>query len=129
MNPKLITQFMQYVTVGVVAIGVDVGTFMLSRSLGLELVAANILARFVGAVTAYIGNFLWTFAHPQSVAEWLRTGWRYAGLWAGATTLSTLLLSTLISLECNETASKLGVEMAMPFINFAIAKAWVFKGK
>ena len=129
MNPKLIKQFLQYATVGVVALGVDVGTFMLCRSLGLELVAANVFARFVGSVTAYIGNFLWTFAQPTNMAEWLSTSWRYAAVWAGATTLSTLLLSALTGFGWNETACKLGVEMAMPFVNFVIARVWVFKGK
>lgn len=126
MSPKLIKQFMQYVTVGVVALGVDVGTFTLVRSLGLDLVTANVLARFAGAVTAYTGNFLWTFEQSKNRADWLRTSWRYAAVWVGATTISTLLLSILTHFGLPETPSKLGVEMVMPFLNFLVARFWVF---
>jgi putative flippase GtrA len=129
MNLKLIKQFLQYVTVGLCALGVDVGTFTLVRSLGLDLVSANVLARFAGAVTAYTGNFLWTFEQPKNRADWLRTSWRYAAVWVGATTVSTLLLSTLTHFGMPETPSKLGVEMAMPFLNFVVARFWVFKAK
>ena len=126
-NRKLVKQFLQYVTVGVCALGVDVGSFTLVRSLGLDLVSANVLARFAGAVTAYTGNFLWTFEQSKNTVDWLRTSWRYAAVWVGATTLSTLLLSTLTYFGLNETWSKLGVEMMMPFLNFVVARIWVFK--
>jgi putative flippase GtrA len=129
MNYKLLKQFLQYITVGVCALGVDVGTFTLVRSLGLDLISANVLARFAGAVTAYTGNFLWTFEQPKNKTDWFRTSWRYAAVWVGATTLSTLLLSALTHFGLNETWSKLGVEMAMPFVNFVVARAWVFKAK
>jgi putative flippase GtrA len=129
MNFKLLKQFLQYITVGVCALGVDVGTFTLVRSLGLDLISANVLARFAGAVTAYTGNFLWTFEQPKNKTDWFRTSWRYAAVWVGATTLSTLLLSALTHFGLNETWSKLGVEMAMPFVNFVVARAWVFKAK
>jgi putative flippase GtrA len=129
MNVKLIKQFLQYGTVGVCALAVDVGIFTLVRAMGMDLVPANVLARFAGAVTAYTGNFLWTFEQPKNMADWLRTSWRYAAVWVGATALSTLLLSALTHFGLNETWSKLGVEMAMPFFNFIVARLWVFKTK
>ncbi|OIN94165.1 MAG: hypothetical protein AUJ20_01585 [Comamonadaceae bacterium CG1_02_60_18] len=129
LNLKLVKQFAQYITVGLCALGVDVGTFTLVRHLGLDLVSANVLARFAGAVTAYSGNFLWTFSQSRASTDWLRTSWRYAAVWVGATTLSTLLLSALTHLGLPETPSKLGVEMVMPFLNFLVARLWVFKAK
>lgn len=129
MNLKLIKQFLQYVTVGLCALGVDVGTFTLVRGLGLNLVSANVLARFAGAVTAYTGNFLWTFEQPKNKSDWLRTSWRYAAVWVGATSISTLLLGTLTHFGLPETPSKLGVELTMPFLNFLVARLWVFKAK
>ena len=129
MNLKLIKQFAQYVTVGVCALGVDVGTFTLVRIWGLDLVSANVLARFAGAVTAYTGNFLWTFEQSKNTADWLRTSWRYAAVWVGATSISTLMLSALTHFGLPETPSKLGVEMVMPFLNFLVARVWVFKTK
>ncbi|MDD5029399.1 MAG: GtrA family protein [Rhodoferax sp.] len=128
-NRKLIKQFLQYVTVGLCALAVDVGSFTLVRSLGLDLVSANVLARFAGAVTAYTGNYLWTFEQSKNSADWLRTSWRYAAVWVAATTLSTLLLSALTHFGLPETPSKLGVEMVMPFLNFLVARVWVFKAR
>jgi putative flippase GtrA len=129
MNFKLIKQFLQYGTVGVCALGVDVGTFTLARSMGLDLVSANVLARFIGAVTAYAGNFLWTFEQASNMSDWLRTSWRYAAVWVGATAISTALLSILTQIGFNETGSKLAVELTMPFLNFIVAKLWVFKAQ
>ena len=127
MNRVIIKQLLQYGTVGVFALGVDVGTFLGLRAVGVDLVPANVCARFSGAVAAYSGNYLWTFAKPPKLSDWLRSSWRYALLWVGATLLSTFLLSTLTRLGANETASKLGVEMLMPLLNFFIARRWVFK--
>jgi putative flippase GtrA len=129
MNLKLVKQFLQYGTVGLCALGVDVGTFTLTRGMGLDLVSANVLARFVGAITAYTGNFLWTFEQAPNMSEWLRTSWRYAAVWVGATTISTGLLSMLTQFGFNETGSKLAVELTMPFLNFIVAKLWVFKSR
>ncbi len=126
MNVKLIRQFMQYGTVGVLALGVDVGTFTLVRAMNMDLVSSNVLARFVGAATAYTGNFLWTFKQAPQLAQWLRSSWRYAALWAGVTLISTLLLQMLTGWGLNETACKLGIEMTMPFLNFVMARVWVF---
>ncbi|TXT40535.1 MAG: hypothetical protein FD135_1188 [Comamonadaceae bacterium] len=127
MNTKIIKQFFKYGTVGVFALGVDVGIFTLARAMGLDLVSANVLARFSGAVAAYTGNFLWTFDQTAKLDGWLRSSWRYAALWGGATLISTLLLSTLTGLGFNETVCKLSVEMTMPFVNFFFARVWVFR--
>ena len=128
MKSHLFKQMLQYGTVGLFALGVDVAVFVLLRGLGTDLVAANVLARLMGAVTAYLGNHVWTFAQARSVADWQRTGWRYALLWAGMTGLSTVLLSALVQFEAPETLSKLGVEMLMPLLNFLISRYWVFRG-
>jgi putative flippase GtrA len=93
----------------------------------VSLVSANVLARLAGATAAYSGNYLWTFAQPPKLADWLRSSWRYALLWIGATFLSTFLLTSLTKVGANETASKLGVELLMPVLNFFIARRWVFR--
>jgi putative flippase GtrA len=127
LNPALLKQLLQYVSVGLCALGVDVGTFMLLRSVGIDLVAANVLARLAGAITAYSGNHLWTFSRSAKTADWLRSSWRYAVVWVAVTLLSTFLLSTLTRFGAPEALSKLGVEMLMPLINFFIARRWVFR--
>lgn len=127
MNRLLIKQLLQYGVVGVSALGVDVGTFLALRAIHVDLVPANVCARLAGAVAAYSGNHLWTFARPPKLTDWFKSSWRYALLWVGATLISTFLLSSLIHFGANETVSKLGVEMLMPVLNFFIARRWVFK--
>lgn len=129
MNWPLIKQLLQYGTVGLCALGVDVGTFMLLRVAGLDLVPSNVIARFAGAVTAYSGNHLWTFSQAVKASDWARSGWRYALVWVAVTMLSTFLLRTLTRFGAPEAPSKLGVEMLMPLLNFFIARWWVFKSK
>jgi len=126
-NIRVIKQFLQYGTVGVCALGVDVGTFTLMRAMNVDIVSANVLARFVGAVAAFTGNFVWTFAQPQQWSECLRSSWRYAALWGLVTLTSTVILSILTHFGMQETASKIGVEMLMPFLNFFMARRWVFR--
>jgi putative flippase GtrA len=128
MTRQLFKQLLQYGTVGLCALGVDVGVFTLLRGLGAELVTANVVARLMGAVTAYSGNHLWTFAQARAAADWWQSSWRYAVLWAGMTGLSTMLLSGLVRFGAPETLSKLGVEMLMPLLNFLISRYWVFRG-
>jgi putative flippase GtrA len=127
MNWSLIRQLFQYGTVGLCALGVDVGTFLGLRAVGVDLIYANVVARFAGAIAAYSGNHLWTFAQPTKLNDWVRSSWRYAIVWVGVTFLSTFLLTALTKLGAPEALSKIGVEMVMPLINFFIARRWVFQ--
>jgi putative flippase GtrA len=127
LTPKLIKQLLQYGTVGLCALAVDVGTFLTLRAVGVDLVAANVLARLAGAITAYSGNHLWTFSQPTKTADWLRSSWRYALVWVAVTLLSTSLLASLTRFGAPEAPAKLGIEMLMPLLNFFIAQRWVFR--
>jgi putative flippase GtrA len=127
MKPSLFKQLLQYGTVGLCALGVDVGTFLVLRAAGVDLIPANVLARFAGAITAYSGNHLWTFSQSTKAADWASSSWRYALVWVGVTLLSTFLLTTLTRFGATEAPSKLGVELLMPVLNFFIARRWVFK--
>lgn len=129
MNWQIVRQFIKYGSVGLVALGVDVGVFTLCRAIHMDLVTSNVIARLAGALTAYTGNFLWTFDQTRKLEEWLRLSWRYAAVWVGATTLSTVLLRLLVDIGFHETMSKLAVEVTMPFINFVVVRAWVFSKK
>ena len=126
-NATLIRQVFKYGTVGILSLGVDVGVFTLARHLQVELFFANTLARLSGALTAYSGNYLWTFSKPQLVKKWLKTSWKYTLLWAFTTTVSTLLINTLMEYSTNETVAKICVELLMPVMNFVIARYWVYR--
>ena len=126
-NPALIKQVLKYATVGMLSLGVDVGVFTIARHLQVELFFANTLARLSGALTAYSGNYLWTFSKPQLFKEWLKTSWKYTLLWVFTTTVSTVLINALIDYQTNETAAKICVELLMPVMNFVIARYWVYR--
>jgi putative flippase GtrA len=123
----LLWQLLRYASVGVVGLGVDVGLFMLTRHMGLDIVSCNVLARLAGAFTTYTGNFLWTFGEQPRSRFLGETSIRYAVLWVGATVVSTLTLSYLIQLGLSEPLVKVGVELSMPLFNFVVSKRWVFK--
>lgn len=127
MTPSACKQFMRYGLVGGLALGADVGSFLLLRSMAVELVSANVLARLVGAITAHSGNFLWTFEQRPRLHDWLGSLRRYAVLWFGATLLSSLLLNGLTKVGAGETASKLSVELFIMALNFFISRHWVFR--
>jgi putative flippase GtrA len=127
LTPKLIKQLLQYGTVGLCALAVDVGTFLTLRAVGVDLVPANVLARLAGAITAYSGNHLWTFSQPTNAADWARSSWRYALVWVAITLLSTSMLASLTHFGAPEAPAKLGIEMLMPLLNFFIARRWVFR--
>jgi putative flippase GtrA len=126
-NRLLILQLLKYGTVGLCALAIDVQTFLLLRHAGIDLVSSNVSARFAGAVTAYCGNHLWTFSQSAKSSDWVRSSWRYVLVWTAVTLLSTFLISTLTSFGAPEAPSKLIVEMAMPLLNFFIARRWIFK--
>jgi putative flippase GtrA len=122
-------QLLRYGVVGVGSLGVDVGLFMLLRLAGLDLVSCNVLARLVGALAAYSGNFLWTFEGQHRSRFWGGATLRYAVLWAGSTALSTLGLTALVAMQVPESYAKLAVELSMPLFNFVVSRLWVFKSR
>jgi putative flippase GtrA len=126
-NGALFRQMLRYGAVGVGSLGVDVGLFMLLRSWGLDIVSCNVLARLVGALAAYSGNFFWTFEAKTHSRFWGGASLRYAALWVGSTALSTMGLTGLVGLGMPEPWAKLGMELSMPLFNFVMSRLWVFK--
>ena len=125
----LLRQLLRYGVVGVGSLAVDVGLFMLLRLAGLDLVSCNVLARLVGALAAYSGNFLWTFEGQHRSRFWGGATLRYAVLWVGSTALSTLGLTGLVAMQVPESYAKLAVELSMPLFNFVVSRLWVFRSK
>lgn len=127
LNWPLFRQLLRYGTVGVVSLGMDVGLFVMLRSLGLDIVTCNVLARLVGAFVAYAGNFLWTFGGQTRSRFWGGATLRYGLLWFGSTALSTWGLTALVALQLPEPLAKLLMELSMPLFNFLVSRLWVFK--
>ena len=120
-------QFMRYVAVGILALLLDVGCFMLLRMAALDLALANIAGRALGAVAAYAGNFAWTFMHHSVVKAVPQSAMRYALWWGVATTISTQLLHAVVALSPSEPIAKLAVELVLVVLNFLVARFWVYR--
>jgi putative flippase GtrA len=121
--------FVRYLLVGGFAYSVDVFMFGgLNIELAVPVVPANIAARAVGAVTAFLLNHLWTFRQPLVRARF--AGVRYLGLWLINTLLSTTLLQTISEWSPDAYQTWLGkavIEWLLVSVNFIICKFWVFK--
>ena len=126
LNLSVLWQLLKYGLVGVVSLGVDVTTFIFMRMVGCDLLPANVLSRFVGAMTALLGNSIWTFPRHLVVQTASRRLIRYCIQWIVATVTSTLLLSILIASSGNDIMIKIAVEVLIMGVNFLIAKYWVF---
>jgi putative flippase GtrA len=123
----LLKHFATYISVGLVALAVDVSVFAITRRWGLDLWVANPVARFAGAVTAYTLHHRWTFKQTTDLSSWWASAWRYVLLWVTATTLGTLGVQWLTRWGLQEILAKILVEGSLPIFNFLIARAWVFR--
>ena len=120
-------QFMRYVAVGLLALLLDVGCFMLLRVAAQDLALANIAGRTVGALAAYAGNYIWTFISHNPQKTMVQSAWRYALWWLVATALSTLLLPAVVALTASEPVAKLALEAVLVVLNFMVARHWVYR--
>lgn len=127
MNRAILRQFARYVVVGGLAYGLDVGSFIALRSLGVDLAIANASARGLGAGATYVGNHWWTFGVPATARCWRHSAWRYVVLWCGATLLSTAALTVLTQAGVAETLAKMAVETVVVGLNFVLARTWVYR--
>jgi putative flippase GtrA len=60
-RPGLVSQLSRFVVVGVLAAGVDFGTYQLFLHLGLPAYGAKACSFILGTTTAYLLNRKWTF--------------------------------------------------------------------
>lgn len=121
-------QFISYLFAGLFAYSVDVGSFGILRYfLPLTIESANLLARIVGALTAYLLNYYWTFsAHTYATkASFLK----YMLLWLVSTAISTSVLVIFAgAMELKgEIAVKGVVEVVLAMSNFLVCKYWIYK--
>lgn len=120
---------LRYLLAGGIAYFVDVSVFGGLRFIPeIPIAYANVLARSIGAITAYGLNHLWTFR--QSLTRVNYSALRYLGLWLINTLLSTTLLQGLSGLALtlyHSIALKAMIEGVLVLSNFIVCKFWVFK--
>lgn len=122
------SQFIYYLIAGAIAFSIDLSCFSILRYyLQLNISGANISARFLGALSAYLMNHFWTFKANNSISL---SFLKYAALWVCSTFISTqaILLASHYRYGLNaEVASKFCIEILIVLFNFILCKYWVFK--
>lgn len=123
---KTIVSYLKYSASGLIASGADNLTYYLLNRAGVTDVPALIAARVVSLIVNFI---LLRFAvfqqgkRPDSFP-------RYVLLVAFSTTIVYYLMKVLKPLvPINPTFIKMGIEFAMNFFNYAVARFFVFEDK
>ena len=130
MSLKLLArQGVGYSLVGVFALVLDWGCFVLLTWSGMDTLPANLLGRVTGAGVAYLLNGVVTFRDQQgSRLGWRRFG-RFSAVWIVLTAASTLAMQAIeysAGLQWAWLAKPL-VEVGLAAISFLAYRYWIYK--
>ncbi len=130
MSLKLLArQGLAYGLVGVLALVVDWGCFVLLTWSGMDTLPANLFGRVTGAGIAYLLNGVLTFRDQQGS----RLGWhrfaRFSAVWILLTATSTLAMQAIVHAAGLQWAwlAKPVVEVALAAISFLAYRYWIYK--
>ena len=130
MSLKLLArQGLGYGLVGVLALVLDWGCFVLLTWSGMDTLAANLFGRVTGAGVAYLLNGAFTFRDQQGS----RLGWyrfaRFSAVWIVLTATSTLAMQAIVHAAGLQWAwlAKPVVEVALAAISFLAYRYWIYK--
>ena len=125
----LARQGLSYGAVGLLALAVDWGCFVLLTWCGMVTIPANFLARLSGAGITYTLNGVVTFRGDQGS----RLGWnrfaRYAIAWILVTAVSTVAMQVIHASAGMRWAwlAKPVVEVALAGVSFLAYRHWIYK--
>lgn len=130
MSLKLLArQGLGYGLVGVLALVLDWGCFVLLTWSGMDALPANLLGRVSGAGIAYVLNGMFTFRSQQGS----RLGWnrfvRFSAVWILLTATSALAMQAIVDGAGLQWAwlAKPVVELALAAISFVAYRYWIYK--
>ena len=130
MSLKLLArQGLGYGVVGVLALILDWGCFVLLTWSGMDALPANLLGRVSGAGIAYVLNGMFTFRSQQGS----RLGWnrfvRFSAVWILLTATSALAMQAIVDGAGLQWAwlAKPVVELALAAISFVAYRYWIYK--
>jgi len=130
MSLKLLArQGLGYGVVGVLALILDWGCFVLLTWSGMDALPANLLGRVAGAAIAYLLNGMFTFRSEQGS----RLGWnrfvRFSAVWILLTATSALAMQAIVDGAGLQWAwlAKPVVELALAAISFVAYRYWIYK--
>ena len=126
-KPNILTAFLKYNSVAIVATGIDFGIFMLLNEIfGLWYVLSTILSAIAGGIIAFILNRNWVFKskHKQLNQQIIK----YILVWGGSILLNTVGLYLLIeNSNINEIISKIIVTVFIGVTyNFLMSRLYTF---
>jgi putative flippase GtrA len=120
--------FGRYALVGGAAWTIDLAVFVLLWPV-IGVLAAQVSARLLGAITAFFGHKLWVFRHPDLRTSVLAMqGLAYSILWLLSLVLSLLVLAWLIrGLGLVPLAAKVLTEVLVLVFNFGVLRHLIFR--
>ena len=127
------TQLVRFVSVGVFTAAIDYGLTLFLTYLGLHRSLAKAIGWVFGTIAAYIANARWTFGAQVSGRTAGAVGLLYLSTFAVQNFLYWVLNAPLISMgfdgALKDTIAFVIAQGVATVTNFAIQRAFIFKGK
>ena len=121
-------RFARYVAVQIVAYGVDLGLFLLCFVLaGWGALAANVIAKIVAGVTAFLAHRYFTFEAARGGNQ-ARQAVLYVALWSLNVPLATGLLALFLLLGVPAVIAKVVADVVCVGFNYLISRHYIFVG-
>ena len=127
-KPNILTSFLKYNTVAIIATGVDFGVFvLLNNILNFWYVGATFTSAVIGGTTAFILNRNWVFKSIDKKINFQIL--KYILVWVGSVFINTYGLYLLVeNTNVSEIISKVIVTVSVGIsYNFLMSKFFIFK--
>ncbi len=126
----LLRQGSLFGVVGGLQLAAEWACFVATTALGLAVVPANLFGRVAAAGLGFWLNGRYTFVAPGATARLeARQFLRYAGVWTGSATASTLAVWALAHAQGLQAAwiGKALVDVMLAGASFLLAKHWIYR--
>lgn len=127
LRSTLFKQGAGFIVVGLAQLAVDFSTFVLLSYMGVGVVIANVVARFMGAASGYSLNGLFTFSSHTHRSLHLVSACKFVIAWLCLTGFGTFAIVQLRDiLHSPSWVIKLLVESVLALVSFLAMRLWVF---
>jgi len=125
----LLRQGGAYGLVGLVQLLLDWLVYVLLTSMGINVVASNVIARACGALVGFGLNGAITFRSPEGARLGMARLFRFLVSWGAMTLFSTaamVLLDAELGLKASWLA-KPAVDAALAVLGFLVSRYWIYR--
>lgn len=121
-------KFVRYVAVQIVTYGLDFGLFLLLVVyVGWAAVTANVLAKVLAGVSAFLAHRYFTFAVARAGGQ-ARQAVLYVALWSLNVPLATGLLALFLVLGAPAVIAKVVSDVICVGLNYWVSRKYIFTG-